>query len=94
MQYDSDDVAAAPKYREREREIMVCDKLRCMCEDPASKHPGWAWFVTRKGLDIIAQLRTEIFLREAEVWDELQYGDHSGYGFQEVVDNHVSLRPL
>ncbi|KAI1612174.1 hypothetical protein EDD36DRAFT_276661 [Exophiala viscosa] len=88
-EYDSEDVAAAPRFREREREMMVCDKLRCICEDPATKHPGWTWFISRKALDIVAQFRVEVLLREAEVWDPMQYGDHSGYGFQEVVDNHL-----
>ncbi|KIV77242.1 hypothetical protein PV11_09057 [Exophiala sideris] len=91
MEYDSDDIAAAAKNREREREIIVCKKLDCRCEDPATKHPHWPWSISRKALDMVAQFRIEVLLREAEAWDSMQYGDHSGYGFQEVVDNHLVM---
>ena len=83
LYYDSDDIADAPKFHEHNRklEIMFFHKLVCQCEDPAAFHPDWPWFITRKALDIVAHFRNEVLLGDAEMWDSIQYSDHSGYGF-------------
>lgn len=40
---------------------------------------------------MVAKLKDEAMKRDQDAMGEYHYNDYSGYGFQEAVENHVSL---
>lgn len=72
-----------------ERELNLCGTKDCKCSKSPKDSPHWKWLITRKGLKMVAALMNEAMKRDQDAMDQYQYNDFSGYGFQEVVENHV-----
>ena len=79
---DDDDWEDEDKDDEPKEEISNFGK-------PASDFPDHLWIMTRKGEELTAHLSDEIFNRDQDAHDQYFYNDFSGYGFQEVVENHL-----
>lgn len=84
---------------EGEEETNVCGRGNCMCKKLPEDFPGWKWLITRKGYAIVVHLAVEAEKRDQDLMGQYHYNDFSGYGFQEMVENHVgatserTLRP-
>jgi hypothetical protein len=63
----------------------------CMCRKSPQDFPDWKWLITRKGYQMIIDLQIAAEKRDQDHMGEYHYNDFSGYGFQEVVENHVSF---
>lgn len=81
--YDSDE--------EDEDNPNLCADGNCMCKKSPQEFPDWKWFITRKGLKMVEHLKDEAMKRDQDACGQYHYNDYSGYGFQEVVENHVSF---
>lgn len=67
-----------------------CGRKNCVCMKPAHERPGHKWIMTAEGCRMFYNLRLEAMKRDQDVFGEYFYNDFTGYGFQEVVENHVS----
>ena len=83
-EYDSDQDDEAD-------EADKCGTDACMCEKPAANHPDWKWMISKQGLDHVQYLAKEQWKRDQDAQGEYIYNDFSGYGFQELIENEVSL---
>ena len=70
--------------------LFTCGTDQCKCRKSLAKFPDWKWVITRKGFQMFLKLQKEAEHRDQDAMDQYHYNDFSGYGFQEVMDNHVS----
>ena len=68
---------------------ILCGTNACMCRKEPAEHPEWKWVITRKGLEVLFHLQEEADKRDQDIMGEDEDNDFTGYGFQEVVQNHV-----
>src|SRR5271155_708292 len=96
--YDSEEDESEEEENEdgtgNERARTVCGRRDCMCKKPAAEHPEHKWIISENGYKVTAKLQHEALTRDQDAMDSYQYNDFSGYGFQEVVENHVGAGPF
>ena len=63
----------------------------CVCNQPLEKQPDWSWRITKAGLKIVKQTQKEVMKRDQDLYGLHVYNDFTGYGLQEVIENHVRL---
>jgi hypothetical protein len=61
----------------------------CMCTKPLAEHPEWTWIVTRGGYEMMGALMTAAAYRDQDNFGQYHFNDFTGYGVQEVVENHL-----
>lgn len=69
--------------------LYTCNTDACVCDRPLSARPEWKWCISKRGLTTHVHLHNEAMHRDQDFMGEYVYNDFSGYGFQEVVENHV-----
>jgi hypothetical protein len=84
--YDPDEA-----YQAHRESGKACGSGNCMCRKSPQEFPNWKWLITRKGYEKLIDLTIEAEKRDQDHMGQYHYNDFSGYGFQEVVENHVSF---
>ena len=85
-----DDYDPDMENEEEQGEANRCGSGNCMCKKSPKDFPEWKWLITRKGYAMVVHLQVESEKRDQDMMGQYHYNDFSGYGFQEVVENHVS----
>ena len=76
---------------EVKKEANRCGNGDCMCKKSPKDFPDWKWLITRQGYAMVLHLKFEAQKRDQDLFGQYHYNDYSAYGFQEVVENHVSI---
>lgn len=84
---DSEDEEAA-------EQADTCGSKRCICDQPAEKHPSHPWIFTKAGKAAFTMWYGEQLRRDQDEHGLYIYNDFSGYGVTEVMENQVRRQHL
>lgn len=88
---DSDDHYDDITPVEGEDNALRCLRKGCVCDKPAAENPTWKWIISRQARRMHIDLGKEAWKRNQDAHGQYHYNDFTGYGFQEAVENMVSM---
>lgn len=66
----------------------------CKCNKPLADNPTWPWRITEDGWKLYRKLAFELMKRDQDMHGVYIYNDFTGYGYQEVFENQVSIHAI